>query len=527
MKILRMATLVAVMFAAPVLAQTATETIPVTLAPSISSPQSGRIIVFATKVDPAAEPPTAVDSSAFEPTGAAIAAKETWSLRQGDTAEVDGGADTFPEAFAKLPPGTYAFQAVLDRNHDYNYAGRGPGDIVSPVVEAKLPGPIPPLTLTHIFESTWLEQRLARLPDDRRTAMMDALAKLKSADFVSPVLSKFWGRPMHIRAWVALPPGYGTPGKRFPTVYITNGFGGPPHYQKFFTALIEQMMTSGSMPPMIWVYLDQRLPTGTNEFADSVNNGPWGQALTNEFIPWIEKQYAMDAKPSSRFLTGQSSGGWAALWLQVRYPKMFGGAWPTAPDPSDFHSFLNLDIYATHANAYHDDAGKPVAMARDHGKVIATTEQFAKIERVIGVYGGQLASFEWVFSPKGSDGRPEPLFDRATGDIDPSVAAYWRDHYDIAYRIRHNWPVLKPDLDGKIHLYVGTADTYYLNDSARSLEQVFDIVGAHEDFTFIPGKTHFDLYQVGDDPFGLLKTIAWAMYNKARPGANRHGSQTD
>lgn len=235
----------------------------------------------------------------------------------------------------------------------------------------------------------------------------------------------------------------------------------------------------------------------------------------------------MDAKPSSRFLTGQSSGGWAALWLQVRYPKMFGGSWPTAPDPSDFHSFLNLDIYAAHANAYYDDAGKSVAIARDHSKVIATMEQFAKIERVIGVYGGQLASFECVFSPKGSDGRPEPLFDRATGDIDPSVAAYWRDHYDIAYRIRHNWPALKADLDGKIHLYVGTADTYYLNDSARSLEQVFDTVGAHEDFTYIPGKTHFDLYQIGDDQFGLLKNIAWAMYNQARSVANRDVSQTD
>lgn len=514
MKFLRMAALAAVILAPPALVQAANASIPVTLAPSISSPQSGRIIVFAKKVDPTADPPAEVDNSAFEPTGAAVAAEETWSLRQGETAEIDSGADVFPSALDKLPPGTYAFQAVLDRNHDYNYAGRGPGDVVSPVIEAKLPGPIPRLTLTDIFESKWLEQRLAHFSDARRTAVSDALAKLKPADFISPVLSKFWGRPMHIRAWVALPPGYGTPGKTFPTVYITNGFGGPPRYQEFVTALIEDMMTSGSMPPMIWVYLDQRLPTGTSEFADSVNNGPWGQALTTEFIPWIEKQYAMDAKPSSRFLTGQSSGGWAALWLQVNYPRMFGGSWPTAPDPSDFHNFLNLDIYADHANVY-QVAGEPTTVVRDHGKVVATMEQFAKIERVIGVYGGQLASFEWVFSPKGSDGRPQPLFDRATGDIDPAVAAYWRDHYDIAYRIRRDWPKLKPDLNGKIHLYVGTADTYYLNDSAQLLKQAFDSVGAREDFTFLPGRTHFDLYQIGDDQFGLLKNIAWAMYKKS------------
>jgi S-formylglutathione hydrolase FrmB len=502
-------------------AQAATGTIPVTLAPSIASPQSGRILVFARKVDPVSKPPDSVDTSAIEPTGTAVAAKETWSFLRGEVAQIDGDVDAFPMPFSELPPGTYAFQAVLDRNHDYNYGGRGPGDIVSPVVEAKLPGPIPTLTLTHSVQSNWLKGRIERLPANKRAALEKALNEVKRVDFVSPILSKFWGRPIHMHAWVALPPGYGMPGRTFPTVYTTNGFGGPPGYKKFSAAEIEQSMASGEMPPMIWIYLDQTTPTGTTEFADSVNNGPWGQALTTEFIPWFETHYAADNKPSSRFLTGHSSGGWASLWLQVRYPKLFAGSWPTAPDSSDFHDFTNIDIYAPHANAYRDAAGKPIPLVRDKGKVIATQEEANKLERVIGMYGGQFASFDWVFSPKGADGRPMPLFNRATGDIDPQVAAYWQDHYDIAARVKRDWKTIGSDLDGKIHLYVGTADTFYLNGAARLLQQALESVGAHEDFTYLPGKTHFDLDQIGDDPYGLRKKIAWQMYRQARPNANQ------
>ena len=481
--------------ALPGAAQTTPEPIPVTLAPTVRGPETGRIIVFAKKVDAGAPVPDEVDTSAFEPTGTAIAAKETWSLRQGDVAEIDADADTFPASFGALPPGTYAFQAVLDRNHDYNYGGRGPGDLTSPVVEAKLPGRIPMLTLTDTVAAQPIEAQLAKLPAPRRAALLSALAELKPADFVSPALSRFWGRPTHIRGWVALPPGYGAKGKTFPTAYSTGGFGSTLDYEKLAAADMAGKMADGSMPPMIWVYLDESLPTGTHEFADSVNNGPWGQALTSEFIPWIETHYAMDARSSSRFLTGHSSGGWATLWLQVRYPKVFGGTWPTSPDPSDFHNFTNTNLYNPGANAYHDADGKVHPLVRDHDKLIATFEQFAKLERVLGPYGGQLASFDWVFSPKGPDGRPMPMFDRATGAVDPQVAAYWREHDDIAHIVTRDWKTLKPDLDGKIHLHVGTADTFYLDGPAHLLKAAFDKLGAHEDITFIPNRTHFDLVQ--------------------------------
>jgi S-formylglutathione hydrolase FrmB len=282
-------------------------------------------------------------------------------------------------------------------------------------------------------------------------------------------------------------------------------------------AYVEAGMASGQMPPMIWVFLDESSATGTHEFADSVNNGPWGQALTTELIPYLESRYKMDADVKGRFLNGHSSGGWATLWLQTRYPQIFGGTWSTSPDPSDFHDFTGPNLYAPHANVYHKPDGTPWPLVRDKGQVIATFEQFAKMERVLGPYGGQMASFEWVFSPRGKDGRPEQIFNRDTGDVDPAVATYWRDHYDIAYRLQNNWPALKPDLDGKIHLYVGTADTFYLDGAAHRLKAVLDGLHAHAEFRFVPGRTHFDLYKEGDDPYGLLTQISWSMYAVARP----------
>ena len=136
-----------------------------------------------------------------------------------------------------------------------------------------------------------------------------------------------------------------------------------------------------------------------------------------------------------------------------------------------------------------------------------------------GEVGGQLASFDWVFSPRGADGRPMPMFDRATGKVDPVVVAYWREHYDIAHKLQTQWPALKPDLDGKIRVIVGDADTFYLDGAARRLKAVLDGLGAKAEVRLLPGKTHSDLYVEGDDRRALLKKMAWEMYAVARPGS--------
>jgi pimeloyl-ACP methyl ester carboxylesterase len=321
-----------------------------------------------------------------------------------------------------------------------------------------------------------------------------------------------------MRGFVLTPPGYDPKGTtRYPVVYFTHGFGGGlDHFAKGI-ASTWLAMSKGEMPPMIWVYLDESSPTGTHEFADSVNNGPWGQALTEELIPRLESSYLMDGKARGRFLNGHSSGGWATLWLQTRYPKVFGGTWSTSPDPSDFHDFTGVDLYAPHANVYRKADGSPYPLVRDKGAVVATFQQFSQMERALGSYGGQIASFEWVFSPRGEDGRPVRMFDRDTGDVDANVMSYWRDHYDIAHLLQANWPQLAPDLDGKIHLIVGTADTFYLDGAAHHLKAVLDGLHAQSDIRFLPGKTHFDLYAVGNDRMALLKQIAWEMYAVARP----------
>jgi len=410
---------------------------------------------------------------------------------------------------------------VLDRNHDYNYGGRGPGDIVSPVVEALLPGAIPNLVLTTALPERSPEAIFARVPEDQRAAYRAAYDRAVEIDFVSPKLSAFWGRPIHMRGWIALPPDYDPDApERWPVVYWTHGFGGTLSYARATATRIRLRMEKGEIPPMIWVCLDESSPTGTHEFADSANNGPWGEALTSELIPWLEQQYRMDARPGGRFLTGHSSGGWATLWLQTRYPTIFGGTWSTAPDPSDFHDFTNIALYAPNANAYRRADGSATPLVRIDGRVVATIEQFARLEQVLGPYGGQFASFDWVFSPRGPDGRPVPMFDRETGAVDPDVVAYWREHYDIAHILERDWARIGQHLDGKIHVVVGTADTFYLDGPAHRLQAVLDRLGAHASFTFVPGRTHGDLYQQGDDRDGLIRDIAREMYAVARPGSN-------
>ena len=495
------------------------------VASGVAAPASGRLLVFA---QPLAEAKaqakdgavTEIDASAFADHGAAVAAQEVVRLAPGDAVSVDADVLAFPSPFSALPPGRYAVQAVLDVRHDYNYAGRREGDLVSPVVEMSLPQG-GALTLDHVLPAVDPRAAPERASAETKAAYPLARADIRAVDFESPALSAFWGRPIHMRGWVLLPPGYAAGSQSYPVAYQTHGFGGGLG-SAYDTAVARwRDMHAGAIPPMIWVLLDESGPTGTHEFADSVNNGPWGQALTTELIPELERSFRMDARPSGRFLTGHSSGGWATLWLQVRYPRVFGGTWSTSPDPSDFHDWTGVDLYAPHANVYRRPDGSPYPLIREHGKVLGTIEGFTRLEEVLGPSGGQQAAFDWVFSPRGPQGAPLKMFDRATGEVDPAVLAYWRDHWDIAARLQRDWPMLRADLDGRVHVLVGTADTFYLDGSARRLQAVMQGLGARASFRYLPDRTHMDLYRIGDDRQGLTKTIAWEMYAVARPGAAR------
>jgi hypothetical protein len=490
-----------------------------------TKPVSGRLLLFATEATAARKAARngkvdSVDADPLYPMRTAVASREVSRLAPRQSVTIDTDNQAFPKSFSSLPPGDYLLQAVLDLDHNYNYSGRSAGDLVSPVISVHLPA-ITPSTLRLVrVQSEPYPWQMTSAPD-LQAAAPDARAHTKPIDMISPVLSAFWGRPIHLRGWVLTPPGYATSGStRFPTVYYTHGFGGSEERLINTVVGVHLAMTKGEMPPMIWVFLDESGPTGTHEFADSVNNGPWGKALTSELIPALESQYRMDAGASGRLLTGHSSGGWATLWLQVNYPKLFGGTWSTSPDPVDFHDFSGVDLYAPHANVYLRPDGTPWPLERLHGKVQGTFEDSVRLERVLGAYGGQMSSYEWVFSPRNDDGRPALLFDRDTGAVDPVVAAYWRDHYDIAHFLQQNWSTLKPDLDGKIHVMVGTADTYYLDGAVHKLQAVLEKLHAKADFRYLPGKTHEDLYMQGDDPRALLKQISWEMYAVARPDSS-------
>ncbi len=479
----------------------------VVLAKSFGGPQSGRLLIF---IQPGAGARD-VDTSAFHPKAVSVAAKEVHDLMPGAAVDVDTDNIAYPAGFSQLPPRDYQAQAVLDVHHSYNYDGRAPGDPISEVT-----------TLTH-FAPSFAEEPLITLTktvtehQPPPSPLSDAERKasessIQTEDFISPVLSGFWDRPIHMRALVVEPPGYiATAARKYPAVYFTHGFGGQLHYLRSAAERLYARMAEKKMPPMVWIMLDESSPTGTHEFADSVNNGPWGQALTKEFIPYLESHYRLDRRPQARFLNGHSSGGWATLWLQVTYPKIFGGTWSTSPDPSDFHDFTGPDLYAPHANVYRKPDGSLYPLVRDKGKVLATFEDFAHLEAVLGPYGGQLASFEWVFSPRGPDGRPMQMFDRTTGDVDPKVAQAWQK-YDIVHTLVTDWPKLAPDLNGKIHVIVGTADTFYLDGPAHLLKAALDSLHAKAQITFLEGRTHMDLYKIGDDPGGLYDQIANAMY---------------
>jgi enterochelin esterase-like enzyme len=489
----------------------------------ISGPVSGRLLVFAKnaagKSDDEHNGPKKVDISEFHPTDTAVAAQEVHDLAPGSAVEIDLDRVAYPAAFSTMPAADYELQAVLDSDHNYNYGGRDPEDWESVVVDAKGwqpgTGDEPVLTLT---EHPAAGRRVDMIAKARAEVKPGEEEK---AELQSRVLTAFWGKPTYVRAWVILPPGYDAKAKtRYPTLYWTHGFGGNLDYALFMGLEFRKAMVEHKAPPMICVMLDESLPGGTHEFADSVNDGPWGTALTKEFIPWLEAKYRIDARPNGRFLNGHSSGGWATLQLEVNYPQVFGGTWSTSPDPSDFHDFTGPSIYNAHANLYRKADGSAWPIMRDHDKVVATLEQFAKLEAVLGPYGGQLASFEWVFSPKGPSGAPEQLFDRVTGDIAPDVAAYWGAHFDLANIVEKKWAKNGPLLKGRIHLIVGTADTFYLNQSAHLFEERLKKLGANPHFTYIPDRTHFDLYKIGDDRMGLMWQIMSEMYAVARPGVD-------
>jgi S-formylglutathione hydrolase FrmB len=466
-----------------------------------SAPRSGRLLIFLSsskKAEKELRPALGLEAHSVW-----ITAREVEHWEPGAAVEVYGNEPSYPAPLVQAPVGDYQVMALLDVSHHYPYNGSSAGDPRSEVVA---------LTQLDPAHAGTVELSLSTLTAEKP---ITTPASSEMLDFESPVLTSFWGRPIHMRGVVVLPPNYEKSARRYPTVYWTHGFGADLHaIAEHYALSYYHRMEQGELPAMIYVLLDESCPGGTHEFADSVNNGPWGKALTTELIPHLEKKYRMQAKPSGRLLTGHSSGGWAALWLQVAYPTVFGGTWPTSPDPSDFRAFASPDLHSDPpSNFYHDAQGKPWPLVRMGNQEVMSFEDYSRQEAVLGAYGGQMASFEWVFSPRGEDGRPKQLFDRQSGAVDPKVAKAWAK-YDISEILRKNAGSLRPLLQNKIHLTVGTADTFHLDAPAHLLEETLKELGIKATFTYLPGKSHFDLYQDG-----LGKQIGMEMEKTAEAGA--------
>src|SRR6202011_2350090 len=211
---------------------------------------------------------------------------------------------------------------------------------------------------------------------------------------------------------------------------------------------------------------------------------PCGRALIEELIPRIEKQFRGLGTPGSRFLSGHSSGGWSSLWLQVTYPESFGGVWSTSPDPVDFRDFQRINLYKPGVNMFFDDLKEPRPIARSVGKPTIFYKPFSDMDRITG-HGGQLDSFDAVFSPRGPDGKPKPLGDRDTGAVDPEVAKH-SQRYDIRLTLENNWKVLGPKLAGKLHVYTGSEDTFYLDGAVALLKESLTKLGSDAVVEIVP-----------------------------------------
>jgi hypothetical protein len=441
-----------------------------------------------------------------------VAAMEVEHFAPGATIELDPDLKAYPKPFSQAKPGTYQVMALLDPNHTYAYHGEDEGDLTSAVVKVENLDPA---------DARPVELRLTRSTPARFKPADTENVKL--VEFESPALAKFWGRPITMRAGVVLPPSYGKAQKKaYPGVYHIHGFGGDHTGAWRQEAQLIKETGDGKTSEMIHIYLDGSFPTGHHEFADSVNNGPMGKALTEEFIPHLEKRFRLINKAYARFLTGHSSGGWSTLWLQVTYPDFFGGTWSTSPDPVDLRSFTGIDATpGSTDNAYRERDGSPKQLVRMGGKFVVGVEELARQEEVMGDYGGQLASFEWVWSPRGQDGRPLKLFNRESGELNQDTLKYWQN-YDIRLILEKNWPGLAPRLKGKINVICGDADTFRLDEAVKTLCGFFKEKRSDAVCELVPGRDHFNLYQPYQTfPDGLASRIYKEMAAKYEAGARK------
>ncbi|MFN0138409.1 MAG: alpha/beta hydrolase-fold protein [Phycisphaerae bacterium] len=402
--------------------------------------------------------------------------QEVRNWKPGDAIQLDAAkARGYPTPLTDLPAGEYRVQAAIDLNGMSHVVVGAPGNGVSEII-------------THEHDPATpgaIELKIAKRVPQHILTDSDAL---KYVTFRSDKLSKFFKRDVPMRAVIALPETYADDkDRKFTTVYTIPGFGGTIKHGASATGLVSMLAHEGL--DAVVVYLDPDCFAGHCVFADSANTGPWGGALVEELIPHLEREFRLRPTAAARFVTGHSSGGWSSLWLQVTYPDAFGGTWSSSPDPVDFTAFQTIDIYDEWLNFFDMPDGSPRPIARASGRRKAwPARRFCDMEAVLG-RGGQLYSFCAVFGPRGDDGQPVMLWNWSTGKLDPRVAEYWK-RYDIRLTLERDWKTLGPKLAGKLHLFCGDRDDFYLDGAFLKLRDTLKTLDSDAYVELIEGAGH-------------------------------------
>ncbi|TYA59681.1 alpha/beta hydrolase-fold protein [Formosa maritima] len=441
----------------------------------------------------------------------------------------------FPyESLLDLKPGEYYVQAVLHTYETFNLStgqtvklpmdngegqqwNKSPGNLFSKPIKIEISNNSAPN-----FDIV-MDQIIPEIPEPEDTEWV------KHVKIKSELLSKFWGRDMYLGAHVLLPKGFNEhPESKYPLMvfhgHFPSDFGGfrttppdpnlEPEYSDRFGVegynIIEQeeaynfykRWNEPDFPRFLIIEIQHPTPYYDDSYAvNSASQGPYGDAITYELIPHIEALFRGQGEGWSRFLYGGSTGGWEALAVQVKYPEEYNGCFAACPDPIDFRAYCLNNIYEDD-NAYFAKSNHNILEIPGHrdylGNVNASVKDFNYLELALGDKsrsGGQYDIWEATYSPQAADGYPEPIWDKYTGDINPEVAAYWKENFDLRHILERDWDKLGENLKGKIHIYCGDMDNYYLNNAVYLMED------------FLESTT--DPYYDGDVDYGDRAEHCW------------------
>lgn len=470
-----------------------------------SQPLDGRVLLLLS-TDGSDEPRMQINDS---PRSQMVFGLDIDGLNPDQPAILSDNAFGYPVRYLRdVPPGDYFVQAVLHRYETFHRSdghtvklpmdrGEGqhwnlaPGNLYSAPRKISIGKSSDPITVV-------LDQEIAAIPDPQDTKY------IRHVKIKSDLLSKFWGRPIFLSANVLVPEEFDShPNVHFPLIiaedHFNHDFGGfrtvppdpnlkPDYSERFHVSgynriqqeeayKFYQQWISPTFPRILIAEINHANPYYDDSYAvNSANLGPYGDAIETELIPAIEKQFRGIGQGWARFAYGGSTGGWEAMAVQMFYPDHYNGAFVACPDPVDFHSYVTANLYDD-KNAFFMDGAHtriPQPAMRDYlGRTFITMQGVNQYELALGSHGRSGEQFDiWqaVFGPVGADGYPKPIFNKETGDIDKSVAAYWKENYDLSAILQRDWQTLGPKLQGKLHIYVGSADTYFLTNAVYYLE---------------------------------------------------------